>query len=53
VSAHGVSHQMARERELLLIGLLGLLCLGFAWAVDDGLFAAIFAIEAAVAACEL
>jgi hypothetical protein len=39
---------MTRERELMLIGLLAFLCLGFAWAADDGLFAAVFAIEAAV-----
>jgi hypothetical protein len=43
---------MTRDRELMLIGLLAFLCLGFAWTVDDGLFAAVFAIEAAVAGCE-
>jgi hypothetical protein len=42
---------MTRERELMLVGLLAFLCLSFAWAADDGLFAAVFAIEAAVAVC--
>jgi hypothetical protein len=46
-----VLQRMTRERELMLIGLLAFLCLGFAWAADDGLFAAVFAIEAAVAVC--
>jgi hypothetical protein len=32
---------MTRERELMMIGLLAFLCLGFAWAADDGLFAAL------------
>jgi hypothetical protein len=34
------------EGQLMLICLVAFLCLGCAWAVDDGLFAAIFAIEA-------
>lgn len=38
--------------QLILISLLALLCLGLAWAVDDGLFATVFAIEVAVAGCE-
>jgi len=43
---------MTRERELMRIGFLAFLCLSVAWAVDDGLFAAIFAIEATVAGFE-
>jgi hypothetical protein len=34
------------EGQLMLICLVAFLCLGCAWAVDDGLFAAIVAIEA-------
>jgi hypothetical protein len=30
----------------MLISLFALLCLGFAWAADDGIFATVFAIEA-------
>jgi hypothetical protein len=41
---------MTRERQLMLISLVALICLGFAWAVDDGVFATVFAIEASVAA---
>ena len=33
-----------------VIGLVALICLGFAWAVDDDVFATVFAIEASVAA---
>jgi hypothetical protein len=40
------------EHELMLISVLTLLCLGFAWAVDDSIFAAVFAIEGALAGCE-
>jgi hypothetical protein len=36
----------------MLISVLTLVCLGFAWAVEDSVFAAVFAIEAAVAGCE-
>jgi hypothetical protein len=41
---------MTRERQLMLIGLVALICLGFAWAVEDDVFATVFAIEASVAA---
>jgi hypothetical protein len=44
------SQRMTRERQLMLIGLVALICLGFAWAADDGVFATVFAIEVAVAA---
>jgi hypothetical protein len=43
---------MTTELELLLISVLALLSLWFAWAVDDMVFAAVFAIEGAVAGCE-
>jgi hypothetical protein len=36
----------------MLISVVAFLCLGLAWAVDDGFFAAVFAAEAAVAGCE-
>jgi len=38
------------EGQLMLISLVALICLGFAWAVDDDVFATVFAIEASVAA---
>jgi hypothetical protein len=43
---------MTTERQLMLISVLTLVCLGFAWSVDDSVFAAVFATEAAVAGCE-
>jgi len=43
---------MTTERQLMLISVLTLVCLGFAWAVDESVFAAVFAIEATVAGCE-
>jgi len=43
---------MTTELELMLISVLALVCLGFAWAVDDSVFAVVFAIEGAVAGCE-
>ena len=46
------SKRMTTECELVLIGVLTLFCLGFAWAVDDSVFAAVFAIEGTVVGCE-
>jgi len=37
---------MTRKRHLMLIGLVALICLGLAWAVDDDVFATVFAIKA-------
>jgi hypothetical protein len=40
------------ESELTLITVVALLGLGLAWVVDDSIFAAVFAIEAAFAGAE-
>jgi hypothetical protein len=43
---------MTIQRELMLIGVLAYVGVGAAWALDDGFFAAVFAIEAAFASYE-
>jgi hypothetical protein len=43
---------MSRQRELMLVGVLAYVCVGAAWALDGGFFAAVFAIEAAFASYE-
>jgi hypothetical protein len=40
-------------RELALLGVLACVCLGLAWAYDQGMFATLFAVEAAWAATEV
>jgi hypothetical protein len=42
----------SKLQELALLGVLACLGLGFAWAQDEGIFAAVFAAEAAWAAVE-
>ena len=44
---------MTTKGELTLITLAALLGLGLAWALDDSIFAAVFAVEAAFAGTEL
>jgi hypothetical protein len=42
----------AKIRELALLSALACVCLGFAWAYDEGMLAAVFAVEAAFAGIE-
>lgn len=35
---------MSRQWELMLVGVLAYVCVGPAWALDDGFFAVVFAI---------
>jgi hypothetical protein len=42
----------SKLQELALLGVLACLGLGFAWAQDEAIFAAVFAAEAAWAAVE-
>jgi hypothetical protein len=41
-----------RVRELTILGMLACICLGLAWWYDEGMFATLFAVEAAWAAVE-
>jgi hypothetical protein len=41
-----------RVRELVILSVLACVCLGFSWLYDEGMFAAVFAAEAAWAAVE-
>jgi hypothetical protein len=42
----------AKIRELAFLSMLACFCLGLAWAYDEEMFAAVFAVEAAFAAIE-
>jgi hypothetical protein len=41
-----------RVRELALLSVLACVCLGLTWAYDEGMYATVFAVEAAWAATE-
>jgi hypothetical protein len=43
---------MSKIQELAFLGVLAGVCLGLAWAYDEGMFATLFAVEAAWAATE-
>jgi hypothetical protein len=50
--AAGIVDMDPRIRELALLTMFACLCLGVAWAQDKGMFAVVFAAEAAWAALE-